>query len=189
MSTRGFDSVVLAEGQDLPEAPAGMRYVGLCRDCKDFVELDGELASRSCAHDKGRIAMAMLLEADAELPHLPKMNWGAFLMPALWGPGHGQWYLILMYPIWLFLDNIVYTAVHAGGLYVLLAVVCLAVMLAFMVVYARGANMFGYLRVAQDKDLGQFLGRERVWAVVMGVIAVAFVVFATWYNLTVRPGL
>ncbi len=189
MSKSGFESAVLAEGQDLPEAPAGMRYVGVCRDCKDFVELDEGLASRSCDHDKGRVAMAMLLEAGEPLPHLPKMNWGAFLMPALWGPGHGQWYLILMYPIWLFLDNIVYTAVHAGGLYILLAVVCLAAMLAFMVMYARGANLFGYLRVAQERNLDDFLGRERVWAVAMGVIAVLFIVFATWYNLAVRPGL
>lgn len=189
MADSDFDSVVLAQGQDLPAAPEGMRYVGVCRDCKGFVELDENLSSCSCEHGKVRIAMAMLLEKDEPLPRLPKMNWGAFFMPALWGPGHGQWYLILMYPIWLFLDNIVYTAVHQGGLYILLAVACLAVMLTFMVVYARGANMFGYLRVAQEKSVKQFLQRERVWTVVMVVIALLFVVFATWYNLAVRPGL
>ena len=184
-----LDSIACDEDAQTPPPPAGMRYVGACRDCRDFVELDDSLVPRNCGHSKDRIATVLLLEESEPLPHLPKMNWGAFLMPALWGPGHGQWYLILMYPIWLFLDNIIYTAVHAGGWYVLLAIACLACMLAFLVVYARGANMFGYLRIAQEKTVEEYLKREKVWAVAMAVIAVVFVVFATWYNLAIRPTL
>ncbi len=184
-----LDSIACDDDAQTPPPPAGMRYVGACRDCRDFVELDDNLVPRNCGHSKDRIATVLLLEDSEPLPHLPKMNWGAFLMPALWGPGHGQWYLILMYPIWLFLDNIIYTAVHAGGWYALLAVACLACMLVFLVVYARGANVFGYLRVAQEKTVEEYLKREKVWAVAMAVIAVVFVVFATWYNLTIRPTL
>ena len=132
--------------------------------------------------------MALLLEESEPLPHLPKMNWGAFFMPALWGPGHGQWYLILMYPILIFLDNIVYTAVQAGGLYILLAVACLACMLAFLIVYARGANMAGYLRVSHAKTVDEYLKGEKRWAWVMIAVAVVFIVFATYYNIAVRPG-
>lgn len=184
-----FDTLAVEGDEDAPRAPQGMRYVGVCRDCKDFVELGDGFEPRGCGHGKDRVAMALLLEDDEPLPHLSKMNWGAFLMPALWGPGHGQWYLILMYPIWLFLDNIVYTAVHAGGWYVAIAVACLACMLAFLIVYARGANTFGYLRAAKDKTLEEYLRRERVWTVAMAAVAAVFVVFATWYNIAIRPGL
>ena len=45
------------------------------------------------------------------------------------------------------------------------------------------------LRVAQEKTVEEYLKREKVWAVAMAVIAVVFVVFATWYNLAIRPTL
>lgn len=34
-----------------------------------------------------------------------------------------------------------------------------------------------------------YLRRERIWAVVGAIIAVAIVAFATWYNLDLRPTL
>ena len=183
-----MEAFAMDEEEQVPPPAEGMRYAGLCRDCKDFVELDDKLNPRDCGHTKDRVAVALLLRKSEPLPHLPKMNWGAFFMPALWGPGHGQWYLILMYPILIFLDNIVYTAVHAGGLYILLAVACLACMLAFLIVYARGANMAGYLRVSHAKTVDEYLKGEKRWTWAMIAVAVVFIVFATYYNIAVRPG-
>ena len=37
--------------------------------------------------------------------------------------------------------------------------------------------------------LETYLRRERIWAVVGAIIAVAIVAFATWYNLDLRPTL
>ena len=189
LNDAGLDHIDLEEGAPAPRAPHGMRYVGVCRACKDFVELDKSFGCKAAGHGREFIGAAELIGKGDPLPRLPKMNWGAFLMPALWGPAHGQWYLILMYPIWLFLDNIIYTAVWQGGWYVPLAALCLAVMVAFMAMYGRGANTFAYLRVAQTRTLEEYLSRERVWTCAMAAIALVFVVFATWYNLAVRPGL
>ena len=188
MGKTEMEALAMDEEEQVPPPAEGMRYAGLCRDCKDFVELDDKLNPRDCAHTKDRVAVALLLEKSEPLPHLPKMNWGAFFMPALWGPGHGQWYLILMYPILIFLDNIVYTAVQAGGLYILLAVACLVCMLAFLIVYARGANMAGYLRVSHAKTVDEYLKGEKRWTWAMIAVAVVFIVFATYYNIAVRPG-
>lgn len=188
MGKTEMEALAMDEEEQVPPPAEGMRYAGLCRDCKDFVELDDKLNPRDCAHTKDRVAVALLLEKSEPLPHLPKMNWGAFFMPALWGPGHGQWYLILMYPILIFLDNIVYTAVQAGGLYILLAVACLVCMLAFLIVYARGANMAGYLRVSHAKTVDEYLKGEKRWTWAMIAVAVVFIVFAAYYNIAVRPG-
>ena len=188
MGKTEMEALAMDEEEQVPPPAEGMRYAGLCRDCKDFVELDDKLNPRDCGHTKDRIAVALLLGESEPLPHLPKMNWGAFFMPALWGPGHGQWYLILMYPILIFLDNIVYTAVQAGGLYILLAVACLVCMLAFLIVYVRGANMAGYLRVSHAKTVDEYLKGEKRWTWAMIAVAVVFIVFATYYNIAVRPG-
>jgi hypothetical protein len=175
-------------GQGVPKAPDGMRYVGLCKQCKRFVELGPTFACLGGGHPKADIAVAMLVEKDEPLPRLPRMNWGALFMPALWGPGHGQWFMILFYPLWLFLDNLIYGAVRGTGP-VWLAVAAGLMAAAFTVFYARNANYYGYLRVVQEKSPEEYLRGERFWTVLGVVIGVAFLVFATWYNLAVRPGL
>ena len=176
------------EATRVPVAPAGKRYVGYCRGCHDFVEMSTTFTCMEKGHPKDDIAVALLVDTDEPRPHLPRMNWGALFMPAIWGPGHGQWFMILFYPLWLVLDNLIYGAVHGGDL-VVFAVVAAVAAAAFTIYYARHANEFGYLRVAAEKSVEDYLKTERVWAVAMVVVGVAFLAFATWYNIAVRPGL
>ncbi len=174
-------------GGKVPKAPEGMRYVGLCRRCRKFVELGPTFTCMNAGHGKDDIAVALLLDRDDPLPELPAMNLGALFMPALWGPAHGQWYMILFYPLWLMLDNLIYGAVH-GSFPVWVAVLAGLATAAFTVVYGMRANMHGYLRVAASKTPEEYLAKERRWTVLFVVIAVVFLVFASWYNIAIRPG-
>lgn len=176
----------LSPDEDVPKAPEGMRYVGFCQDCRDFVELGDDFSCATGGHGRDRVRVALLYGEDDPLPHMPRMNWGALFMPALWGPVHGQWYMILFYPLWLVLDNLVYAAVHGTG-NVVIAVISSALTAAFMIYYALHANAWGYVRVASDKTPEEYLRRERVWTVVFLIMGIAFLVLATWYNIARRP--
>lgn len=175
-------------GTAVPRAPEGMRYIGYCRSCRSFAELGPTFGCMKAGHPKADIAVALLVEEDDPLPRLPKLNLGALFMPALWGPAHGQWYMILFYPIWLLLDNLIYGAVH-GTFPVFIAVLAGAAVAAFTVYYALRANSYGYLRVAAEKTPEQYVATERKWSVLFVVIGLVFIAFASWYNIAIRPGL
>jgi len=121
-----------------------------------------------------------------DLSQLPAMNWGALLMPAIWGPAHGQWITILFYPLWLFADTSITNAVLYGGVAIVLAATVILGTAAATVFFARTVGYKAYLRVADKMTLQEYLARERIWAVVCALIALVFLGFATWYNLSVR---
>lgn len=175
-----------ADSAAVPRAPEGMRYVGFCRECRSFVELGPTFGCLKGGHGKKDVAVALLVDADEPLPKLPKVNLGALFMPALWGPSHGQWFMILFYPIWLLLDNLIYGAVH-GTMPIWLAVLCSAATAAFTVYYALRANAYGYVRAASEKTPEQYVTTERKWTVLFIIIGIAFIVFASWYNIAIRP--
>ena len=175
-------------GEEIPRAPRGTRYVGFCRSCRDFVEVRPDFSCKRGNHPREDIGVALLVGKDEPLPHLPAINLGALFMPALWGPAHGQWFMILFYPVWLFLDIFIYSSVH-GDASPALSVVMGLITAAIMVYYALHANAYGYLRVAAEKTPDEYLAAERKWSVLFVVIGVAFLAFATWYNLAIRPGM
>lgn len=172
----------------VPKAPKGKRFVGFCRKCRNFVELGPTFSCMKGAHPKGDIAVALLLDKDDPLPVMPRLNVGALFMPALWGPLHGQIFTILFYPAWLFLDNMIYAAVRGTGP-AWPAIAASLMLAAFTVFYALRANEVGYLRVAAEKSPEEYLAGERKQAVFLVLVAVAFIVFASWYNIAVRPTL
>lgn len=125
-------------------------------------------------------------EVEVDLSKLPRINWGALLMPAVWGPAHGQWVTIFFYPIWLLADTCLTNAVLYGGLAIVLAITVFLGTAAITIFYACTAGQKAYLRVADRMTLQEYLARERVWVVVSALIAVLFIGLATWYNLAVR---
>lgn len=177
------------DGDQIPHAPRGMRYVGFCRQCGQFVEVKtGDFSCVRKGHPRQSIAVALLLGLNDPKPHMPALNIGALFMPALWGPAHGQWFMILFYPLWLVLDNLVYGAVH-GQYLPWLAVLAVIATAAFTVLYALRANTHGYIRAASDKSPEEYLATERRWSILFVIIGLVFLAFATWYNLAIRPGL
>jgi len=117
---------------------------------------------------------------------MPRINWGALFMPAVWGPAHGQWINILFYPLWLFADTSITNAVFFGGFtYVLAASVILGTA-AITVFFALTIGRKAYARVAHKMTMQQYKARERTWTVISLLIALAFLGLATWYNLAIR---
>ena len=125
---------------------------------------------------------------EAFLADVPFLNWGAFFMAPIWGIAHGDWPAILFYPLWIFCDNLVYSAwSNPTGASITLAVVTLVIMALVMVGYARVSSpRAAHRAAAAGYTLEQYLQRERRWAVGMALIAVAMLILATWYNLCIR---
>ncbi|OUO90832.1 viscotoxin-A3 [Gordonibacter sp. An230] len=123
------------------------------------------------------------------LEGIPRINIGALLIPPIWGPAHGFWASILFYPVWLFADNIFYAAVtERTPLSIVLAVAVFATLLAGTVAFSLIGQPFAAHRAASmGRGKEEYLRRERVWAVVGAVVALAVVALATYYNLVLRP--
>ena len=125
------------------------------------------------------------------LAGVPFFNWGAFFMPPVWGIAHGDWPTILFYPLWVFCDNLIYSAwANPRAVSITLAVLVTLIMLLVMLVYARLSSPRSAHR-ADEKGITRerYLQVERRWAVAMFVLAVIVVGLATWYNLAIRPTL
>ena len=69
----------------------------------------------------------------------------------------------------------------------ILAVLTILITAAIMLGYARISSPRAAHRAAeQGKTLEAYLKSERIWAVAMIILALIMLVFATWYNLTIR---
>ncbi len=125
-------------------------------------------------------------QVSEDLKKLPAINWGALLMPAVWGPAHGYWVTVLFYPLWIFADVSLTNALFHGGFTIVLAVTVFLGTAAFTLFFARTAGARAYLRVAHKVSLQEYLRRERIWIAVSALIALVFLGLATWYNLAIR---
>lgn len=126
---------------------------------------------------------------EAFMKGLPRMNWGAFLMPAVWGPAHGFWVTILYYPAWLVADNVFYAAYQdPSPIAIVLAILTFVILLGITIAFGLVAQPLAAHR-AESKGVSraEYLKREHIWVVVSAIIAVVFLGLATWYNLAWRP--
>ncbi len=131
------------------------------------------------------------LREDEFLADVPSLNWGAFFMAPIWGMAHGDWPTLFFYPLWIFVDNLLYAAyAEPTVLSVVLAVITAVVTSLLMLAYARVSSPRSAHRAAErGKTLEEYLRAEKRWAIGMALIAIAMLIVATWYNLSVRPGL
>ncbi len=122
---------------------------------------------------------------------IPPINIGALFLPPIWGPAHGIWVTILFYPLWLFADNMFYAAYsERTPLAIGLAALVGAMLLALTLLFARLSQPYAAHRaISRGVSKISYIHRERLWAVVSVVVGLLMIGFATWYNLTVRPGL
>ena len=122
------------------------------------------------------------------LKGLPPINIGALFMPGIWGPAHGYWACILFYPLYLFADNLFYSAYMMREAWVIaLAVIVGVLLLAVHVGFARVSQPLSAHK-ADNKGVSRqaYLKRERIWAVVSVILAIAALAWATYYNLNIR---
>lgn len=127
-------------------------------------------------------------EEERFLKGLPRINWGALLMPCIWGPAHGFWACLLFYPLWLLADNLAFNAfIDRQPLWIAIAFVVLAITIGATIVFALVSQPIAAHRAA-DKGITrqQYLKRERIWAIICLILALAAVIWATYYNLNIR---
>ena len=132
-----------------------------------------------------------IAEEEQFLKGLPRMNIGAFLMPGIWGPAHGYWVCILFYPLYIFLDYLLYGAYIDPQVWTIaLAVIASLLFLVVSVVFAVVGQPIAAHK-AENKGVSRetYLKRERVWAIVSAFLAIAVIAWATYYNLAIRTGL
>lgn len=122
------------------------------------------------------------------LEGIPRINWGAFFMPGIWGPAHGFWVAILFYPLWLLVDNLIFGAYRNPEPWsIAIAVAAGVIIVGITIAFARVSQPFAAHR-AIDHGVSKetFLKRERIWTVVSLVLAIAALAWATYYNLNIR---
>lgn len=125
------------------------------------------------------------------LEGIPRLNIGALFLPPIWGPAHGMWATILIYPIWLFADNALYAAwTERTVLSIVVAAILFVSLAAGTVVFSILSQPFAAHRAAsKGVDKEDYLRRERIWAVACVVVGIIAIGWATYFNLIVRPTL
>ena len=119
---------------------------------------------------------------------LPPVNIGALFMPGIWGPAHGFWVCILFYPLYIFADYMFYGAYAMPEVWTIaLAVITGVLLVALHIAFARVSGPLAAHR-AESKGVSRetYLKRERIWAVVSVILAIAALAWAPYYNLDVR---
>ncbi len=178
-----------------------MPRAGWCRECREWVWVDAEGA---CPNGHDAECVSHHYEADPRAaepvdafgrgempPEVQRFNWGAFLVPVLWGVGYRVWHLVA---IWAFallvpltLSSLVLAASSGSGSPSVSAVIGVTVISDALVAYIRlwaGANanrLFWqreHARLEADATarprvtIPVFLLRQRAW-VVWGLIGAA----------------
>ena len=132
-----------------------------------------------------------IAEEEKFLEGLLPINIGALFMPGIWGPAHGFWVCILFYPLYLFADNLFYAAYETGEPWAIALAVFAGIMLTVLhIVFARlGMPLSAHKADSKGVSRETYVKRERIWAVVSIVLAIAAVAWATYFNLNIRPTL
>lgn len=120
---------------------------------------------------------------------IPRLNIGAFFMPAIWGPAHGIWAAIIFYPLWLIADNTFYAAfAQPSTLSIVVAAFVFVVMVGITVAFSLiGQPLAAHRAAARGKTKEEYLKSQRIWAVACVVIGAIALAAATYYNLVIRP--
>ena len=170
------------------DALLGVRFAGYCVMCDRIVE---RKADGSCpeGHSADGITGRIVLVDDERVPVLPRFNWGAFLLPFIWGPAHESWVGMIFLPIWLFMDSIISTADKGGIPTTIGSVIVVVLTLTFQAYYAKRANGVAFRRVTDRQTVEEYARRERLWAVACAPVAALLVAWMVWFHVVVAPGL
>ncbi len=108
---------------------------------------------------------------------LPRFNWGAFLIPPVWGIAHGQWAGVFFLPLWIFVDNVLRGPQLLGAAGVVAGWLLAAATLGIQAAYAAHANEHAWRRAAGTVTVERFVRAQRRWAVA-GALSIAFMAAA-----------
>lgn len=114
-------------------------------------------------------------------PELPPFNWGAFLMPPIWGVAHGQWAGVFFLPAWAFVDNVLRGERAFGVWTLVLGAGMVLATLALQFAFARNANRVAWRHADGRLTVEAFVRRQRYWAVASALLAVGMAVWIWAY--------
>jgi hypothetical protein len=169
----------------LEAARLELRQSGYCVLCDRMIvrEPDGACPA---GHPAEAVFGVTMLGAGEGPQQLPRFNLGAFLVPFLWGPGHGQWVGAFFLPIWLFMDSIIRSAIDGPPVLKAAATFVVVATVAFEAHFATRANGMAWRRVCDRMTVDEFVRKERWWAVAMVPLFVMFVAWAVWFDVVMR---
>lgn len=129
-----------------------------------------------------------IAQEEAFMKGLPRFNVAAFLLPPIWGAAHGFWVTILYYPVWLFIDNLLFATYQHPmpltiGASVTAAIGYLAVTVAFAII---SQPLAAHRAEERGVDRATYLRRQRWWAIGCAIGGAIMLTLATIYNLTLR---
>ncbi len=125
----------------------------------------------------------------AVLEGVPFFNIGALLIPPIWGPAHGTWLTVLWYPVWIFADDMFFSAWQYPSTFsVVLAVLTFIILLGATLLFSRLMQVRALHRALDEKGKTkeEYLRTERKWAAASVVIGAILIAAATYYNLAIR---
>ncbi|MDY0087142.1 MAG: hypothetical protein RBS78_01090 [Coriobacteriia bacterium] len=135
----------------------------------------------SDARERGDDARLQELFADPPAP-IPKFNWGAFLIPPIWGVANGQWPGVFFLPLWLFIDNVLRGPRVFGVWSTVGGVVLAGITIAAQTIFAANANRLAWHRFVGRLTPEQYARRQRAWGI-GGIVTIA--VMAVWITFFV----
>lgn len=167
-----------------PKGPEAARFnirsAGYCVICDRIVEREPD-GTCPKGHPAAALAGSVPLRPGDPVPSLPRFNWAAFALPPVWGPAHGQWVGVIFLPIWLFVDNALSVAGRSLGT-AAVAVVIVALTLAFQAFFAKRANGVAWRRVCDRVGVEEFSRRQRLWAYACVPIGLALLAWGIYYR-------
>lgn len=183
-----------------------MPRAGWCRECDEWVWVDGE---DRCQHGHGAECVDGVHEQPdpatlqrpfgvGELPReLARFNWGAFLLPPLWGFVYGAWPIILAWLAAIGIPLVIATIVADGGKSALaqasvgLAVISEITMALLRLWAGMNANALAWKREVRRLELTPgapprttvetFGSRQVIWVVIGGALMALSVVSVIIY--------
>lgn len=170
------------DSADTPAARLELRSAAYCVLCNRIVERSGD-GRCAAGHPPQALTGKLPLQEGQSLPQLQGFNWAAFLLPAVWGPAHGQWAGLFFLPIWLFVDSSVASA-SVNSVTLAVAVIVVATTLAFQAVFARRANGMAWRRVWASMSVEEFTRRQRLWTLACAPSATVLLMGAAYYRFS-----
>jgi len=165
---------------------------GYCSICNKIVPRKADASCSEGEHEASRISGLVPLDAEGKIPfQLPKFNWGAALMPPVWGPIHGALSGAIVLPIIIFARNIFQNALALPDeatlvLRIIVWAITVSILLGtiyFMYFYGKRGYGLAWSKSAISKQpevtqemFDDFLKRERLWTALSVVLFVGFIV-------------
>jgi len=164
---------------------------GFCSVCNKIVPRKADASCSEGEHEAERVTGLVPLNADGQLPfQLPKFNWGAALMPPVWGPIHGALSGAIVLPIIIFARNVFQNALDLPddasmvlrGIVWLITISIMLSTVYFMYFYGRRGYGLAWNKSAISKQpevtqemFDSFLKRERLWTALSAILFAGFV--------------